>query len=77
VSAIAAESKYPKPITAQVVSTEKRMLLEYSELAEGTVTLSREWIEYVLGVSLQHPFCTTERMGRFEVLSVSGGARAN
>ena len=53
------------------------MLQEYAELGEGEVPLSKEWVEYVLGVCLRHPFCTAEKMGRFEVLSASGGARGN
>ncbi|TKA33614.1 hypothetical protein B0A50_00450 [Salinomyces thailandicus] len=77
IHAAAAESKYPKSTTAKLVSTEKVMLLEYSELAEGDVPLSREWMEYVLGICLRHPFCTAEKMGVYEVLSASGGSRAN
>lgn len=77
VHAAASVSRYPKSITAQVVSTEKEMLQQFAELREGSEPLTREWIEYVLGVCLRHPFCTAENMGRFEVLAASGGARAN
>ncbi|KAI6858746.1 hypothetical protein KC343_g648 [Hortaea werneckii] len=42
----AAHSKYPKTITAQIVSTKKIMLVEFPELVEGPVPLSHEWIEY-------------------------------
>ncbi|KAI6792550.1 hypothetical protein KC361_g6684 [Hortaea werneckii] len=73
----AAQSKYSRSITAQLVSTEKIMLVEFPELAEGPVPLNHKWIEYVLGISLRHPFCTAEKMGRYEVLASSGGARAN
>ncbi|RMY39022.1 hypothetical protein D0866_02198 [Hortaea werneckii] len=73
----AAQSKYSRSITAQLVSTEKIMLVEFPELAEGPVPLSHKWIEYVLGISLRHPFCTAEKMGRYEVLASSGGTRAN
>ena len=73
----AAQSKYSRSITAQLVSTQKIMLVEFPELAEGPVPLSHKWIEYVLGISLRHPFCTAEKMGRYEVLASSGGARAN
>ncbi|KAI6833399.1 hypothetical protein KC340_g6975 [Hortaea werneckii] len=73
----AAQSKYSGSITAQLVSTQKIMLVEFPELAEGPVPLSHKWIEYVLGISLRHPFCTAEKMGRYEVLASSGGARAN
>ncbi|KAK4893692.1 hypothetical protein LTR27_007939 [Elasticomyces elasticus] len=70
-------SKYPISITAQVAATEKEMLLAYAELAEGAELLTTTFIEYKLGVSLRRPFCTAERMGRFELLSSSGGPRGN
>lgn len=70
-------SKYEKSISAQLVSTEKRMLQEFSELGEGGTLLSKEWMEYVLGVCMRHPFCTSRKMGRREVLASSGGFRGN
>lgn len=71
----AAKSKYQVSTTARVVSTEKSMLHNFPELGKGEVVLDRDWVEYVLGVALKHPFCTAERMGRWEVLASSGGAR--
>lgn len=71
-------SKYSKSILAQLVTTEKRMLERYPELGEGEVFLGREWIEFVLGVCMRHPFCTEERLpgvGRWQVLSAGGGGR--
>ncbi|KAK3654568.1 hypothetical protein LTR56_003214 [Elasticomyces elasticus] len=65
------------PPRRRVVATEKQMLLAYAELAEGEEALTTAWIEYKLGVSLRRPFCTAERMGRFELLSSSGGLRGN
>lgn len=53
------------------------MLEAFSELDEGERPLTREWIEYVLGVALRQPFCAGEKMGRWERLSDSAGARAN
>lgn len=73
----AATSKYPNSIISRLVSTEKHMMQEYPELAEGGMPLTREWIEYVLGLNLRHPFCTAAKMGRWEVLSAAGGARGN
>ncbi|KAK3070967.1 hypothetical protein LTR53_009504 [Teratosphaeriaceae sp. CCFEE 6253] len=66
-----------KSLIAQVVETEKRMLLCYAELGEGEAPLARSWVEYVLGVSLRQPFCTAERMGRYEMLAGSAGGRLN
>ncbi|KAK5735473.1 hypothetical protein LTR17_008171 [Elasticomyces elasticus] len=75
VHAAPSTTKYPVSITAQVVDTEKQMLLAYAELAEGAELLTTSWIEYKLGVCLKRPFCTAERMGRFELLSLSAGSR--
>ncbi|KAK3638643.1 hypothetical protein LTR56_012949 [Elasticomyces elasticus] len=75
VHAAPSTSKYPLSITAQVVDTEKQMLLAYAELAEGAELLTTTWIEYKLGVCSRRPFCTAERMGRFELLSSSAGSR--
>jgi len=56
------------------------LLLQFPELGEGEVTLSRDWMEYVLGLGLRHPFCSEGKaMGRWEILSgvgKVGGARA-
>lgn len=71
----AANTKYTVSTTARVVSTEKSMLHAFPELAKGDRTLSRDWVEYVLGVALRHPFCTAEKMGRWEILASSSGAR--
>lgn len=71
----AAKSKYTVSITARVVSTEKSMLHHFPELGKGDKVLTRDFVEYVLGVALVHPFCTAENMGRWEILSASGGAR--
>ncbi|USW57075.1 hypothetical protein Slin15195_G103940 [Septoria linicola] len=68
-------SKYPKSTTAQLVATQQTMIRKFPELSEGAVTLTRDWMEYVLGVALRHPFCTAEGMGRWEVLAASGGTR--
>ena len=76
VSAGASSAKYPKSITAQVVSTEKGMLEQFPELGEGVVTLGRNWIEYVLGMALRAPFDSAEKMGRWEMLATSSGSRA-
>ncbi|EME78637.1 uncharacterized protein MYCFIDRAFT_178753 [Pseudocercospora fijiensis CIRAD86] len=57
-------SKYPKSITAQLRGNSAR-------------PDAREFIEYVLGVALRHPFCTQEKMGRWEVLASSGSQRMN
>lgn len=63
----------------QLVAAEKSVVLQFPELAQGEVVLSRDWMEYVLGVSLRHPFCAEGKMGRWEVLSGAakvGGVRA-
>ena len=75
IDARAANAKYDMPLMARIVSTERNMLHAYPELGEGRVPLTHNWIEYVLGVALRHPFCTAERMGRWEILASSGGAR--
>lgn len=76
VEVAATNSKYPKSPTAQLVAAQQTMLRKFPELGQGKVTLSGDWMEYVLGVALRHPFCTAERMGRWEVLASSGGSRA-
>lgn len=62
------------------MAAEKSLILQFQELGEGEIPLGREWMEYVLGVSLRHPFCAEGRsMGRWEILSGVGrvgGARA-
>lgn len=79
-AAASTKSKYPRSVTGQLMAVEKSLLLQFPELGEGEVTLSRDWMEYVLGVSLRHPFCTEGKsMGRWEILSGVGrvgGARA-
>ena len=71
-------SKYGKPrMVAQLWSTEKRMLLQFPELLEGQVLISREWIEFVLGVCKVQPFSEPERMSRWQILAVGGGPRMN
>lgn len=73
------KSKLPRSVVGQVVATEKSVVLQFPELAEGEVVLEKEWVEYVLGVSLRHPFCAEGKMGRWEVLSGAakvGGVRA-
>ncbi|EMC91780.1 hypothetical protein BAUCODRAFT_28033 [Baudoinia panamericana UAMH 10762] len=64
-------------VSGQLLHVERAMRLDCAELAEGSRPLSREWIEYVLGVNLRPPFCSWPGMGRFELLAASGGARAN
>jgi hypothetical protein len=64
-----------KSIPAQLAATQQTVLKTFPELADGKVALTREWIEYVLGIALRHPFCTAEKMGRWELLASSGGAR--
>lgn len=71
----AANAKYQISTTARLVSAEKNMLHIFPELAEGKNVLTREWIEYVLGVALRHPFCTADKMGRWEILASSSGTR--
>jgi hypothetical protein len=68
-------SKYATSIKAQLFSTEKRMLERYPELGEGEQQLTKEWMEYVLGVCLRHPFCTAGNMSKWQVLGSSAGAR--
>ncbi|KAF2166048.1 hypothetical protein M409DRAFT_55394 [Zasmidium cellare ATCC 36951] len=71
----ASNAKYAQNTTSRLVSTEKNMLHHFPELGEGKSVLTREWIEYVLGVSLRHPFCTADKMGRWEILASSSGTR--
>ena len=75
VEVAASNSKYPKDTTAQLVACQQTMIRKFPELGTGKVSLDRDWMEYVLGVALRHPFCTAERMGRWEVLASSGGSR--
>ncbi|KAF2772718.1 hypothetical protein EJ03DRAFT_257819, partial [Teratosphaeria nubilosa] len=76
--AAASSTKLPRSITAQVMSMEKRMIMLYPQLVDGGEPLSREWIEYVLGVALRAPFSSSSKMGRWEILaSNSAGARLN
>jgi hypothetical protein len=79
-AAASTKSKYPRSITGQLVAVEKSLLLQFPELGEGEVTLTRDWMEYVLGMGLRHPFCSPGKaMGRWEILSgvgKVGGARA-
>lgn len=73
------KSKYARSVAGQLKATEKSVLLQFPELAEGAVVLEREWIEHVLGVSLRQPFCSEGNMGKWEVLSGAakvGGLRA-
>ena len=66
-------------MAGQLEATEKSVLLQFPELAEGEVALGREWVEHVLGVSLRQPFCSEGNMGKWEVLSGAakvGGLRA-
>lgn len=56
-------------VTTQLAVVEKTFLTQFPELKEGEVPLSRDWVEYVLGVSLRHPFCAEGRVGRWEVLA--------
>ncbi|TKA72691.1 hypothetical protein B0A55_06492 [Friedmanniomyces simplex] len=79
-SSSSSAAKDPTPsssLTAQVLETEKQILLEFAELGEGDVVLGTEWVEYKLELCLRRPFCTAERMGRFEVLAASAGGRGN
>ena len=77
VSSAATASKYNVSISSQLVSTEKRMLQRYPELGEGEVQLTRDWVQYVLGICMRQPFCTSTNMPRWHVLASSGGARGN
>ncbi|KAK5108994.1 hypothetical protein LTR62_007628 [Meristemomyces frigidus] len=76
-TSVAAGTKQQVSITTQLLTTEKIMRAEFGEVGEGDVVLTREWIEFVLGVCLRQPFCTADRMGRFEVLAASAGGRGN
>ncbi|KAM0716939.1 hypothetical protein Q7P37_006791 [Cladosporium fusiforme] len=62
-------AKLPRSIAGQLVAVEKDLIAQFPELKEGEVPLSRQWMEYVLGVALRHPFCAEGKMGRWEVLS--------
>lgn len=73
----AATGKYAMSITRQLVTTEKRLLQRFPELAEGDEPLTREWMEYVLGLCMRHPFCASENMPRWQVLGSGAGARGN
>ena len=68
-------SKYTTSIAAQLFRAEKQMLEKFPELGEGEQLLTKEWMEYVLGVCLRHPFCTAGNMSRWQVLGSSAGAR--
>jgi hypothetical protein len=73
------KTKRARSVAGQLEATEKSLLLQFPELAEGEVVLGREWMEYVLGVSLRQPFCSEGNMGKWEVLSGAakvGGLRA-
>jgi hypothetical protein len=73
------KAKYARSVAGQLEATEKSVLLQFPELADGEVLLGREWMEYVLGVSLRQPFCSEGNMGKWEVLSGAakvGGLRA-
>lgn len=78
-AAASSKSKYPSSVIGKLVATEKSVVLQFPELAEGEIKLGREWMEYVLGVSLRQPFCAEGNMGKWEVLSGAakvGGLRA-
>lgn len=71
--------KHSRSVAGQLEATEKSVLLQFPELAKGNIVLGREWLEYVLGVSLRQPFCSEGNMGKWEVLSGAakvGGLRA-
>lgn len=68
-------SKHPKSASSHLVVTQQNMLKRFPELSGGNCPMSRDWMEYVLGVALRHPFCTADSMGRWELLAASGGAR--
>ena len=74
------KSKYPRSVIGQLVAVRASVMSQFPELAEGEVPLSTDWMEYVLGVGLRHPFCAEGKMmGRWEILSGVGrvgGARA-
>ncbi|GAB7330907.1 hypothetical protein MBLNU13_g02430t1 [Cladosporium sp. NU13] len=73
------KSEQSRSVAGQLEAIEKSILLQFPELAEGGVVLGREWMEYVLGVSLRQPFCSEGKMGKWEVLSGAakvGGLRA-
>jgi hypothetical protein len=63
-AAVSSQSRYPRSVIGQLVATEKSVVLQFPELAEGEVVLGREWMEYVLGVSLRQPFCAEGNMGK-------------
>lgn len=73
------KSRHQRSVAGQLEATEKSVLLQFPELAKGEVVLGRQWLEYVLGVSLRQPFCSEGNMGKWEVLSGAakvGGLRA-
>jgi len=78
--AASSKSKYPRSVTGQLVAARNSVISQFPELAEGEVLLGTDWMEYVLGVGLRHPFCAEGKMmGRWEILSGVGrvgGARA-
>lgn len=52
------------------------MIEHFPELGSGDVKLNKEWIVWVLGRALRHPFCTEGGMGKWEVLSAVGRGRS-
>ncbi|PIA89359.1 hypothetical protein CB0940_07381 [Cercospora beticola] len=71
----ATSSKYPQSSSSHLHSTYVTLMRRFPDLEQGTVPLTTDWMEYVLGAALRRPFCTAERMGRWEVLASSGGSR--
>ena len=75
---IASFAKHEKSMTAQLVSVVRLETLEtFHELGEGEVLLTRGWIENVLGTCVRQPFCTSEKISRWQVLGSSAGMRGN
>jgi hypothetical protein len=71
----AAQSKEPTSTSSILSRVENTFLHDWPELAYGAIPLSKDWIEYILGTSLRHPFSSSQRMGRFEQPYDSAGSR--
>ncbi|KAF2216864.1 hypothetical protein CERZMDRAFT_108770 [Cercospora zeae-maydis SCOH1-5] len=71
----ATSTHYPQSSSAHLHSAHSTILRRFPELAQGNVPLSTDWMEYVLGLALRRPFCTDERVGRWELLASGAGPR--
>ncbi|KAK3712816.1 hypothetical protein LTR37_008907 [Vermiconidia calcicola] len=70
-------SRDEETFSAQLATTEERMLEASPELKRGTVPLTRAWTEYVLGKCMRPPFNTSTLMSRTDILAAVAGPRMN